>query len=182
MSELIKNFSTIELIVWVTFIFLALFQLIYQLISYRKLLFYKPPSSKVIKGRSLPPVSIIICAKNEARNLEQFLPIVLKQDYPEFQVVVVNDCSTDHSEEVLNALSKQHDHLYFTNIKSDPIYRHGKKLAVTLGIKAAKHEHLVFTDADCFPSSEVWLRSIAKNFSDEKNIVIGTSPYTQSKG
>lgn len=182
MSEIIKSLSTIELALWIFFLFLVLFQLFYQLISYRKLLFFKAPDTVVSNSKSLPPVSVIICAKNEASNLERFLPLVLAQNYPEFQVVVVNDCSEDRSEEVLEALRQKHKHLYFTNVKSDPIYRHGKKLAVTLGIKAAKYEHLVFTDADCRPAGENWLRSMAQHFSDDKQIVLGISPYECSKG
>ena len=182
MLELINSLTTIELIIWILFLFLVLFQLFYQFISYRKLLFYNVNTELKEKKSSLPPVSIIICAKNEATNLEQYLPRFLEQDYPEFQVIVVNDCSDDRSADVLEELSKHHDHLYFTNIKSDPIYRHGKKLAVTLGIKAAKYEHLVFTDADCFPTSKDWLYTMANNFSDEKKLIIGVSPYTTNKG
>lgn len=182
MLELIKSLSTIELIVWITFLTLVLFQLFYQLISYRKLLFYNASTKEVDREDTLPPLSVIICAKNEGRNLERFLPKVLEQNYPKFQVVVVNDCSEDRSEEVLEKLRSQYEHLYFTNVKGDPIYRHGKKLAVTLGIKAAKYEHLVFTDADCYPTSKVWLQSIGQHFSEDKKIVVGTSPYEQSKG
>lgn len=182
MSELIKSLTIIELSLWICFLFVLVFQLIYQLVSYRRLLFYKAPENDTINASKLPPVSIIICAKNEARNLERFLPTVLEQDYPSFQVVVVNDCSEDRSEEVLEQLRNKYDHLYFTNVKSDPIYRHGKKLAVTLGIKASKYEHLIFTDADCVPPGKEWLKSMAQNFSEEKKIVLGVSPYEQSKG
>lgn len=182
MLEFIKTLTVIELIIWIVFLALILFQLFYQLFSYRKLLFYKAPDNSLNAKHILPPISVIICAKNEARNLEQFLPLVLEQDYPDFQVIVVNDCSDDRSEEVLKHLCQRYKHLYFTNVKSDPIYRHGKKLAITLGIKAAKHEHLIFTDADCYPNSKVWLRSMAKHYVGQKNILIGLSPYESSKG
>ncbi len=180
MIEIIKSLSITEIIIWTFFLFLVLSHLVYRFFSYRKLLFYKeeeePPNSPF-----LPPVSVIICANNEAENLQNLLPEILKQDYPDFQVVVVNDCSEDNSEEILGQLKINHSNLYYTNISKDPIYRHGKKLAVTLGIKAAKYEHLIFTDADCYPKSDKWLRSLAKHFNN-KQIIIGVSPYRQEKG
>lgn len=182
MLELIKYLSAFELSLYAGVFLIGIIQFIYGWFSNHSLVFYKMPTSKVIAGHTLPPVSVIICAKNEARNLEQFLPLVLQQDYPEFQVIVINDCSDDDSEEVLQGLQSIYPHLYFTTVKKDPIYCHGKKLAVTLGIKAAKFEHLMFTDADCYPVSVVWLRSMAKHFSDTKSIVLGLSPYQQSKG
>ncbi len=180
--DFINSLSITELVLWIVFLTVVVLQLVYWLLSYRKLLLYKSPQSKVIEGRILPPVSVIICAKNEAENLTNFLPLILQQDYPQFQVVVVNDCSDDSSEEILEQLKKKHSHLDFTTIKKDPIYRHGKKLAISLGIKASKYDHLVFTDADCIPNSKVWLQSISMHFSKEKKIVLGTSPYTPQKG
>ena len=182
LKDIICSLSVLDQILLSSLVSLFVIQQTYWWVSYRKLLFYKVPENKKIEGRPLPPVSVIICAKNEAYHLKKFLPLVLQQDYPDFQVVVVNDCSDDDSEEVLEALQKEYTHLYFTNVKSDPIYCHGKKLAVTLGIKAAKNEHLVFTDADCFPTSKAWLYSMAKHFTSEKQIVLGLSPYEEMKG
>jgi hypothetical protein len=58
----------------------------------------------------------------------------------------------------------------------------GKKLSITLGVKGAKFEHLILTDADCRPASRNWLKSIAENFSNEKQIVLGYGPYKKEKG
>jgi len=123
------------------------------------------------------PVSVIICAHNEADNLKQYLPSVLNQNYPNFQVVVVNDCSSDDSEMVLAQLKTSHKNLYYTTIPTDKKFIHGKKLAITLGVKAAQHEHLLFTDADCEPTSDKWLQMMANQFNDEKEIVIGHGRY-----
>lgn len=180
MSEVINSLSLLEQVLWSFFAVILVFQLFYPWLSFRKLLFYKTAGEP--KKDSSPPVSVIICAQNEAHNLERFLPSVLKQDYPNYQVVVVNDCSDDNSEDVLEKFKKEHSHLYYTTVKKDPIYRHGKKLAISLGIKAAKHEHLVFIDADCYPSSDNWLAHMAQHFSDKTSIVLGVSPYEQSKG
>jgi cellulose synthase/poly-beta-1,6-N-acetylglucosamine synthase-like glycosyltransferase len=130
----------------------------------------------------LPPLSVIICANNEADNLSTFLPSVLEQDYPEFQVVVVNDCSTDDTELVLAGLKEKYNNLYYTSIPIDKKFFHGKKLALTIGIKAAKYEHLVMTDADCKPSSGKWLRLMAGKFSEKKKIVLGYGRYEKTGG
>lgn len=127
------------------------------------------------------PVSVIICAHNEADNLKHYLPAVLNQNYPNFQVVVVNDCSTDDTEMVLAQLKKEHKHLYYTSIPTDKKFIHGKKLAITLGIKAAQHNQLIFTDADCEPASDKWLQEMANRFSSEKEIVVGHGRYYSRK-
>jgi len=128
-----------------------------------------------------PALSVIICAKNEAINLKKHLPIILKQDYPNFEVVVVNDASSDESDMILAELKKSHNNLYYTNIPENKRFYQGKKLALTLGIKAAKNEHLVFTDADCYPESDQWLREISQAFDDSKEIVIGYGRFEKKK-
>ena len=130
----------------------------------------------------LPPLSVVICAKNEAANLKKFLPGILEQDYPEFQVVVVNDTSTDETELVLAEMKNNYNNLYYTFIPVDKKFFHGKKLALTLGIKAAKYDHLVLTDADCYPASKEWLRHMAGTFTDTKKIVLGYGGYEKHKG
>lgn len=131
---------------------------------------------------SLPPVSVIICAKNEEANLKAHLPLILAQDYPEFQLIVVNDCSEDDTELLLSQLKREHPSLYYTNIPVDKKFFHGKKLALTVGIKAARHEHLIFTDADCYPHSPNWLRSMASQFTSTKELVLGYGPYSKTGG
>ena len=130
-----------------------------------------------------PPVSVIICAKNEANNLRKFLPSILNQKYKDFEVVVVNDCSEDETELVLAELKLEFPHLYYTNIPLDRKFSHGKKLAVSLGIKAAKHEHMVFTDADCKAESNLWLQEMMEGFTHpSKEIVLGFGGYEKRKG
>lgn len=127
------------------------------------------------------PLSVIICAKNEARNLEKHLPEICSLDYNNYEVIVVNDCSIDDTELVLAKLKQSYPNLYYTNIPANRKFFHGKKLALTIGIKAAKHEHLIFTDADCRPLSDQWLKEISSNFSDSKEIVIGHGRYAKHK-
>ena len=109
-------------------------------------------------GTNTEPVSIIICARNEDENLTEFLPKILTQDYHEFEVIVVNDCSWDNTETVIDEFAKIFPNLKKVNIKEDAYYKHGKKFAVMVGIKGAKYENLVFTDADCIPRPTNGLR------------------------
>jgi glycosyltransferase involved in cell wall biosynthesis len=130
----------------------------------------------------LLPVSIIICAKNEAENLKQFLPFVLQQDYPEnlVEIIVVNDQSTDHSTEILSRFALENLQLKIVTISSDVIKAlPGKKYALTQGIKAAKHDMILLTDADCKPSSNQWLREMTNT---DAEIVLGYGAYEEHPG
>ncbi|MGZ3882779.1 MAG: glycosyltransferase [Bacteroidia bacterium] len=142
----------------------------------------KTPLSTPGSGNELQPVSVIICARNEDENLTEYLPKVLTQDYPEFEVLVVNDCSWDNTETVIDEFAKIFPNLKKVNIKEDAYYKHGKKFAVMVGIKGAKYENLVFTDADCVPVSDQWLKEMASGFSGTKEIVLGYGAYTKQPG
>lgn len=131
---------------------------------------------------SQEPVSIIICARNEDDNLTEFLPKILVQDYPEFEVIVVNDCSIDNTENVIDEFAKIFPNLKKVTIKEDDYYKHGKKFAVMVGIKGAKYENLLFTDADCFPANENWLKDMASGYATKKEIVLGYGAYKKDDG
>ncbi|MGM0496783.1 MAG: glycosyltransferase [Bacteroidota bacterium] len=176
---------TIDLIsqnpLWIIPIILILstiIQLVYNITIYGKILFYKQKDNP----DNQPPVSVIICARDEQTNLENKLPLVLEQNYPNYEVIVVNDCSSDDSDMVLTRLSNQYPHLKTTEIKKDQKFTHGKKLAVTIGIKAAKNECLIFTDADCYPVSNNWISKMAENFSEDNSIVLGYGGYKHQRG
>ena len=129
-----------------------------------------------------PPVSVVIYAKDESENLRRNLYAVLQQDYPEYQVVVVNDGSSSESNEVLQRYENQYPHLYHTYIPEDIKYLSRKKLALTVGIKAAKHDILLFTEAGCLPSDEQWIARMARNFTEGTDIVLGFCAYGYKKG
>ena len=139
-------------------------------------------TTRLTNSQNLEPVSVIICAKNEDENLTEFLPKVLTQDYPDFEVIVVNDCSWDNTENVIDEFAKIFPNLKKVSIKEDGYYKHGKKFAVLVGIKATKHNLLVFTDADCYPSSDQWLKEMAKGFGENKEVVLGYGAYEKKKG
>jgi cellulose synthase/poly-beta-1,6-N-acetylglucosamine synthase-like glycosyltransferase len=165
-------------------ILLTLFMLalLIQLGHYFFVFLKVPKYSAKKKKDSFPEVSVVICARNEEQNLKAFLPLVLKQDYPQFEVVVVNDCSTDESEEVLMELAGQYKQLRYTSIPADERNIRGKKLALTIGLKAAKYAYVVLSDADCYPVSKHWLQRMASNFSDTHKIVLGYGGYERGKG
>ena len=168
------------LIVFIIFQISFLIQLYYTLIVHQRLAAFKVSNS--LKPIPRLPASVIICARNEEVNLRKNLHYFLEQDYPDFEVVVVNDCSADESEILLRELSGQYPHLKVVTIAEHARHKHGKKFAVTLGIKAAKNEHLFFTDADCSPSSNQWLNRMQSNFSGSTEIVLGYSPYQKLAG
>ncbi|MCF8254059.1 MAG: glycosyltransferase [Bacteroidia bacterium] len=165
---------------WVLFLALVVavatvVQVIYYLVVFSKLAFYKglsEPSSSELK-----PISVLIAARNEYKNLEKNLKLILDQDYPNFEVIVINDCSWDDSQKLLEYYQEQYAHLKVCQLIEQEKYPTGKKFALTIGIKAAKNEHMVFTDADCEPASNQWLRLMQGQFSNQKEIVLGYSPY-----
>ena len=160
------------------FLFAVAIQLFYYLYFYSRIAFHKP--NKLTND--VEPVSIIICAKNEAENLEKFLPLVLEQDFLKYEVIVVNDCSMDGTEMLLAQMRVKFPKLRFTTITEDEKFKHGKKLAATVGIKSAKYNNIVFIDADCYPETNLWLYSIQQGFGWGKEIVLGYGGYEDRKG
>jgi poly-beta-1,6-N-acetyl-D-glucosamine synthase len=122
------------------------------------------------------PVSVVICARNEAANLTQHLPKILNQDYPDFEVVVVNDASTDDTLAVLKNFEKTYTNLRVINVLEKTFA--GKKGALAAGIEATKHDWLLLTDADCYPVGKNWISGMMSALISEKiQIVFGYAPY-----
>jgi len=128
------------------------------------------------------PISVIVCARNEKENLEKYLHSIFEQDYPLFEVVVVNDRSWDGTKDLLETFEKQHANLKVVHVADGDKFIAGKKFAVTMGIKAASHEWLVFTDADCNPASVNWLKGMQKPADEQVEILLGYSPYFKKRG
>lgn len=180
-NDFISELTTYELVLFSILVFAILIQLFYYLVIYLRVVLRSKENVAVVE-QDLPPVSVVICARNEEKNLEEFLPLILTQEYPKFEVVVVNDCSEDDTDMVLKRLSEKYQHLKITTIKPDPKFSHGKKLALTIGIKATSYEWLLLTDADCKPSSSSWIREMAKNFQSPNQVVLGYGGYIDAKG
>ncbi len=163
---------------------LFIIQLIYYLALYDRIRRHNKQTRLGLGNHNdIPePVSVVICARNESENLRKFLPAILEQDYPQFEVIVVNDGSTDESEEVLCMLEEKYPHLYHSFTPDSARYISRKKLALTLGIKASKYDWLVFTEANCCPVSNQWLRLMARQFTPRTQVVLGYSGYAPGKG
>lgn len=168
----------INLSVLIAFSVFASIQLFYYLVLYIRAVIHKSAEN----NNTIIPVTVVICARNEEENLQKNLEAVLEQDYPEYEVVVVNDCSEDDTEDVLKRFMQKYPHLRTTFIKLNEKFTHGKKLALTVGIKSAIYDHVVLTDADCCPSSPEWLKNMVKNFSEEKTIILGYGGYETKPG
>lgn len=178
------TFDNTEVIVLVTTGILFIIQVLYYFCIYNRI---HARHRSVKRGdthftQELPPLSVIICTREESENLRDNLIAVLEQDYPQFEVIVINDDDTDESEDYLTLLEEKYPHLYHSFIPDSSRYISRKKLAVTLGIKASKHEWLVFTDAKGLPQSNQWLRLMARNFTSRTQIVLGYSGYERGKG
>jgi poly-beta-1,6-N-acetyl-D-glucosamine synthase len=160
--------------------FMASIQLYYYLRYYRRSVFNN--NVEKVKNSGTPPLSVIICARNEAFNLENFLPAILHQDYPSYEVIVVNDGSEDESDIILDRMKKEYPHLRVSTIQKDLHFSHCKKLPLLIGIKAAANDLLVFIDADCKPESDKWLSAVASGYNSGAEIVLGYGGYLPEKG
>ena len=129
-----------------------------------------------------PPLSVIIVAKDAAHELQENLPFILEQDYPEFEVIVIYDRPADDCDNTLKLLEDKYPNLYHTFIPDSARYISHKKLGITMGIKASRHEWLVFTEPDCRPQSNQWLKQMARNFTPATEIVLGYSNYEKVPG
>lgn len=186
MSELIQQLVEMEfgyqllLGAVLLFLFIQLYYYFYYFAApIRKL---KKDFSTKSSGKR-PNVSIIVCAQNEQENLQAFIPKLLSQKYSaKFEVVVVNDGSTDDSIDVLERLAQEHSNLKISFLPKAAKYMSRKKMCLSIGIKAAAYDTLVFTDADCKPTSDLWLDSIARHHSNENNVVLGASRVEKTEG
>ena len=130
-----------------------------------------------------PPLSVILVAKDAASDLQKNLPAILEQDYPEFEVIVIYEQSADDNcEDVLKLLQEKYPHLHHSFIPDSARYISHKKLGITMGIKASHYDWLVFTEPNCRPESNQWLRKMARNFTSSTDIVLGYSNYEKTKG
>jgi poly-beta-1,6-N-acetyl-D-glucosamine synthase len=162
-------------------VFLAAFlvQMFHFFYFYLRFLRYKGREAAQLPGEA---VSVVICARNESDNLEKNLPLVLSQNYPAFEVIVVNDCSSDNTEELLGELKIKFPNLKTTTIEKGELSRHGKKLALSIGLKAATNDWVLLTDADCHPSGPDWISQMQKHFMAPNEIVLGYGSYERKRG
>lgn len=165
--------------IFITFLIITFIQSSYYLVYLSSLGFVK---SKVTDKTFNKSVSVLICSKNEAENLKILLPYFQKQSYKNFELVLINDCSTDDTINILKDFKEKSSlNIKIVDVELVEQFWGNKKYALTLGIKAASNEHLLFTDADCIPLSDDWIADMTSNFSSEMQIVLGYGAYEKVK-
>lgn len=134
-------------------------------------------AKRAVFPSSSEPVSVIVVGRNEAENFKEHLPLLCQQDYPNFEVVAVNDQSVDESKDVIEALMEEYSNLRLVNVAENDRFWLGKKYGLTLGIKGAAYENLLLIDADCKPVGKHWVSEIAKAFTTDKELFLGFGAY-----
>lgn len=130
---------------------------------------------------SKEPVSVIVCSKNEQENLKELVPSLLQQDHPNFEIILINDASIDDTLDVIEEFQAIDSRVVKVNVENNESFWGNKKYALTLGIKKAIHNKLVFIDADCRPASDQWLSHMASHLDQNKTIVLGYGGYVRKK-
>lgn len=168
------------LVVFCVFALVVALQLYYHWWFFRRIAFYIPaPKSKT----QTHPVSVIVCARDEAANLARNLPGVLVQTYPTtHEVIVVNDNSVDESKYVIAELQKNFKNLQHVPLTHEAKGIPGKKYPLSIGIKEARHEIVLLTDADCVPATEFWIQKMQDGYEDGIEVVIGYGAYHKKPG
>lgn len=155
-------------------------QLFFHWNYFARLAFFKEKTA--LSADNLPAVSVIICARNEYNNLVENLPVILEQDYPDFEVIVVNDFSQDDSYFLLKSYESKYPHFKVIHLRENVNFFKGKKLALAVGIKSAKNDIILLTDADCKPSGPEWIKCMSREFTERKEIVLGYGGYNETPG
>lgn len=167
-------------IAFVLFITITCIQLSYYIFIFSRFSFTKPTKNKC----SNIPVSVIICARNESKNIQKHLPHILNQNYSNFEIILINDGSYDNTLAIFEATKEKYKNTHqikIVNVAENDNFWGNKKYALTLGIKAASNEHLLFIDADCKPVSNNWISEMTSNFTEEKEIVLGYGTHQKVK-
>lgn len=169
-----------KLLIFIFFCIVIALQLFYYLYFFQRLANYVPP---VKKASQQYPVSVIVCAKNEAANIVQNLPGILLQDYRStHEIILVNDNSTDETKYLIEEFQKSFKNLQHLSLKQEAKMIPGKKFPLSMGIRSAKYEVVLLTDADCIPASEHWLYQMQQGYDDNIQIVLGYGAYKKKPG
>lgn len=160
-----------------TFTVVVFIQVLFYVVLFGRFAFLKP---KKITHKNIG-VSVIICAKNESENLQKLLPSIISQNYTDFEIVLINDASSDNTLEIMEHFANFHSNIKVVDVKNIEAFWGNKKYALTLGIKASKYDYLLFTDADCKPLSKYWISNMCSHFTKNETIVLGYGRYSKIK-
>ena len=174
-------YNRISFIILLIFGITLIIQLLYHWGVFSKVAFYKNKRRQKTDGE-WEPVSIVLCARDAYEYLTELVPTLLSQDYPDFEIVIVNDCSDDETEEYLKDLERSEPRIKPVQLKQHLNFFNGKKFPLSMGIKSTQNDLLVLTDCDCMPTNDQWLRSIVNCYGKNTEVVIGYSPFVRKKG
>lgn len=181
LAHQVASFYRCPTMITTTFIVMSvalLVVLLYHLFFFARVAF----KQEELEPDRVKPVTVVICARDEALHLERLIPLLLNQDHEQFEVLVVNDRSTDQSADILRWMEMDNENLRVVSIPPNSRGEAGKKMALWIGMREAKYPHVVVTDADCTPASRDWLALMAAGMPDGKSIVVANSPYERGSG
>ncbi len=160
---------------------MVLIQLFFGLYYFLPLAFHRDPIPA--DETELPSLSILVCAHNEVKNLQELLPLLVAQEYPQpLEIIIIDDRSRDGTHVLVQEYQRDYPAVKLVRVKEGARYMSPKKVALFLGIKAAAHENLLLTDADCRPNSPQWAQRMAAGFAVGRDIILGVSPYMRIYG
>lgn len=167
-------------VIFCTFCTVMAIQIFYYLYFFRRLGYYKDPAKE---SNHEHPVSVVICARDEAENLARNLPGILVQEYRStHEVILVNDNSTDEGKYVIEEFQRTFKNINHIQLTQEAKMISGKKFPLSIGIKSARYEIVLLTDADCTPASEFWMQKMQDAYDDNTEIVLGYGAYLKKPG
>ncbi len=162
---------------WVIFLAALAVQVFYFLFVFGRLAFLYSPKEDA-SDEAIDGVSVVVAARNEYENLQKLVPKLFEQEYGSYEVIIVNDRSTDNTEEYLRSLKETFPSLKTVKVRYLPDHVTAKKYALTLGIKVAQYDVVLLTDADCLPCSHNWVKRMSYPIRKlGKDVAIGHGSY-----
>lgn len=170
-----ETYMILAVLFWI-FVAIVALQFVYYIVIFGKFSFVKAKKNNLKKI----PISVIVCAKNEAENVTKYVPLLAQQNYPDFEIILIDDASSDATLDIFEAFEKEYSNVRLVKVANNEAFWGNKKFALTLGIKAATKEYLLFTDADCYPTSTNWIAEMSSHFTLQKTIVLGYGAYEKT--
>lgn len=170
--------QTILLFLFILFIIIVTLQFIYYVLLFGNFSFSKKQNTTLKRI----PISVIVCAKNNEEQIINYIPLLATQEYPDFEIILIDNASSDTTLDIFEEFEKKYDSVRLVKVENNEAFWGNRKFALTLGIKAAKKEYLLFTDADCFPKSKDWISQMSSQFTPQKTIVLGYHSFEKIPG
>lgn len=173
-------YNRLSFYIFACFVLMLVIQLCIHWIRFSRIAFYKK-KQRPKQDDELEPVSVVVCARDAYEQLTELVPALLNQDYPQFEIVVVNDCSEDETEEYLKDLERQEPRIKPVQLRQHLNFFNGKKFPLSMGIKSASYDLLILTDANCQPTSNEWIRTMVSSYGERTEVVLGYPRYKNTK-